>query len=74
MAPPWMRFISSMRPNSCAAGAGDDGQLLLSAILAASMIILQPATSVATGFSVNTCLPALTAAISCHGRKPGRWP
>ena len=30
-----------------------------------------PGASVATGFSMKTCLPAFTAASNCAGRKPG---
>ena len=30
-----------------------------------------PGASTATGFSMNTCFPALTAASNCAGRKPG---
>ncbi len=73
MAPSWIRFMVSdplgvwwrrcvpatmARPFSCAS-------------LAASITSLQPATSVATGFSVKTCLPALMAAINCRPRNAG---
>ena len=33
-----------------------------------------PGASVASGFSMKTCLPASTAASKCPGRKPGGWP
>ena len=32
-----------------------------------------PGASVASGFSMKTCLPAVTAASKCSGRKPGGW-
>jgi len=37
----------------------------------AARIRRTPGASVATGFSMNTCLPALTAASYCIGRNPG---
>ncbi|MNL45298.1 hypothetical protein D3C87_1679320 [compost metagenome] len=41
------------------------------AFLAASNTLRTPGASTATGFSQNTCLPALIAAVNWSGRKAG---
>ena len=51
--------------------ADADGKFFCLASSSASSIRRTPAASVASGFSMKMCLPALTAAAKWIGRKPG---